>query len=36
MVSWKKITKHKVEGGLGIQDAKPKNLALLAKLSWRY
>lgn len=36
MMSWKKITRPKAEGGLGIQASKPKNLALLAKLNWRY
>ena len=35
MVSWKKITKPKREGGLGIHAAKAKNIALLAKLNWR-
>lgn len=35
MVGWKKITKPKEEGGLGLQSAKEKNLALLAKLNWR-
>ena len=33
-VSWAKITRPKKEGGLGITIAKPKNLALLAKLNW--
>ena len=33
-VSWAKITRPKKEGGLGITVAKPKNLALLAKLNW--
>ena len=35
MVGWKKITKPKKEGGLGLQSAKEKNIALLAKLNWR-
>ena len=35
MVSWKKITKPKRKGGLGIHVAKAKNIALLAKLNWR-
>ena len=35
LVSWQKITKPKSKGGLGIQAAKPKNIALLAKLNWR-
>ena len=33
LISWGKITKPKEEGGLGIQAAKPKNTALLAKLN---
>ena len=36
MVSWNKVTKPKVEGRLGLQAAKPKNLSLLAKLNWRF
>ena len=36
LVSWKKITKPKRFGGLGLQSAKEKNLALLAKLCWRF
>ena len=35
LVSWKKITKSKKDGGLGIQAAKAKNVANLAKLNWR-
>ena len=35
MVGWKKITIPKKEGGLGLQSAKEKNIALLAKLNWR-
>ena len=34
LVGWNKITKPKKEGGLGIQTAKAKNIALLAKLNW--
>ena len=34
-VSWEKITKPKKEGGLGVTAARPKNVALLAKLNWR-
>ena len=30
------LTKPKEEGGLGIQAAKPKNTALLAKPNWRF
>lgn len=36
LVGWEKIIKPKEEGGLGLQAAKPKNLAFLAKLSWRF
>jgi len=36
LIGWQKITKAKEEGGLGIQAAKPKNIALLAKLNWRF
>lgn len=35
LVGWKKITKPKKEGGLGLQSAKAKNIGLLAKLNWR-
>lgn len=35
-VGWDKITKPKVEGGLGLQLAKGRNVALLAKLNWRF
>ena len=35
LVGWNKIIKSKEEGGLGIQAAKSKNFALLAKLNWR-
>ena len=35
MVGWSKIVKSKDEGGLGIQEARAKNLALLSKLNWR-
>ena len=34
LVGWNKIIRLKEEGGLGIQAAKFKNLALLAKLNW--
>ena len=34
MVGWSKIVKSK-EGGLGIQEARAKNIALLSKLNWR-
>jgi hypothetical protein len=36
LMSWRKITRPKSEGGLGIMAAKPKNLALAAKLCWRF
>lgn len=36
LIGWNKITKAKKEGGLGIQAAKPKNTALLAKLNCRF
>ncbi|XP_023928894.1 uncharacterized protein LOC112040231 [Quercus suber] len=35
LVGWNKIIKSKEEGGLGIQAARAKNLALLAKFNWR-
>ena len=35
LIGWSKIIKPKEEGGLGIQAAREKNLALLAKLNWR-
>ena len=35
LVCWNKIIRPKEEGGLRIQAAKFKNLALLAKLNWR-
>ena len=35
-VGWYKVTKSKVDGGLGIQATKGKNIALLAKLNWRF
>lgn len=35
LVGWNKIIKPKDEGGLGIQQARAKNIALLAKLNWR-
>ncbi|KAL0012167.1 hypothetical protein SO802_007275 [Lithocarpus litseifolius] len=34
-VGWSKVTKPKEKGGLGLQSAKRRNLALLAKLNWR-
>ena len=35
LVGWNKIIKSKEEGGLGIQVARVKNIALLTKLNWR-
>ena len=35
LVGWDKVIKAKEEGGLGIQSARAKNIALLAKLNWR-
>ena len=35
MVGWSKIIRLKEQGRLGIQAAKAKNLALLAKINWR-
>lgn len=35
MVNWKKVTKPKAKGGLGLQEAKGRKLTLAAKLSWR-
>ena len=33
LVEWSKIIKSKEEGGLGIQVARAKNIALLAKFN---
>ena len=35
LVGWNKIIQTKENGGLGIQEARAKNIALLAKLNWR-
>lgn len=35
-VGWHKVAKPKEEGGLGLQAAKGRNVALLAKLNWRF
>ena len=35
LVGWGKIVKSKEEGGLGLQSARAKNIALVAKLNWR-
>ena len=34
-VGWHKVTKPKDRGGLGLQIARGRNIALLAKLNWR-
>ena len=36
LVGWKKITKVKSDGSLGLQSTKERNIALLAKLNWRF
>ena len=35
-VGWRKVTTPKDVGGLGLQTAKGRNTALLAKLNWRF
>ena len=35
-VGWHKVTKSKEKGGIGIQSARGRNQALLAKLNWRF
>uniref|UniRef100_A0A2N9FT32 CCHC-type domain-containing protein n=1 Tax=Fagus sylvatica TaxID=28930 RepID=A0A2N9FT32_FAGSY len=35
MVGWDKICRPKKDGGLSFSAAKPRNIALLAKLNWR-
>lgn len=35
MVSWKKTTKSKVRRGLGVHNAKGRNVSLATKLCWR-
>lgn len=35
-VKWEEVTKPKEIGGLGIQTAKGRNMALLTKLNWRF
>ena len=34
-MGWNKVTKLKKVGGLGLQSAKGRNIALLTKLNWR-
>lgn len=36
LVSWKKVTKPKNQGGLGLTTSRTKNLGLLTKLSWDF
>ena len=35
-VGWRKVTRPKEHGGLGLQTAKGRNTALLVKLKWRF
>lgn len=35
-LSWKKLTRPKNQGGLGLTDPKIFNRAMLAKLAWRF
>ena len=35
-VEWQKVTKTKEDGGLGLQTTKGRNIAMLAKLNWRF
>ena len=35
MVNRKKVTKPRAKGGLGLQEAKGRNLTLATKLCWR-
>ena len=35
LVGWNKVIRPKAEGGHGMQAARAKNIALLAKLNWR-
>ena len=35
-VGWQNVIESKEEGGLGLQIAKGKNIALLTKLNWRF
>ena len=35
-MGWNKVTKPKKVGGLGLQSAKGRNIALLTKLNWRF
>ena len=35
-VGWEKVAKPKKVGGMGLQTAKGRNSAFLAKLNWRF
>lgn len=35
-IGWEKVIRPKEEGGLGLQSAKDRNLALISKLNWRF
>lgn len=35
-VGWKKVTRSKEDGGLGLQIVRGRNTALFAKLNWRF
>ena len=35
-IGWQKVTRTKEEGGLNLQTARGRNVALLAKLNWRF
>lgn len=35
-ISWDRMTKHKVSGGMGFQSFKDYNLAMLGKQGWRF
>ncbi|GMQ02192.1 hypothetical protein CsSME_00048543 [Camellia sinensis var. sinensis] len=36
LVNWKQVCKAKQEGGLGLRRAEDQNIALLAKLGWKF
>lgn len=36
LVSWEKVVRPNDYGGLGIREAKQKNISLIAKLCWRF
>lgn len=35
LVAWERVTRPKMEGGLGIRSIRQTNAAFLAKLGWR-